>query len=196
MANQIFDQETDYVERFVKSHSKQIKMPNFTYLDAKLHPLFKDHIVVLSKNEFPQNVKMTYSWEPPIYSIDQLDSDENFKEHFKVALAKGEKMIKNKKSNKVKTNLSTPANDNKGASPPSADILKVNELLEETKGLGLDSESSLSYEGGEGDSEASQTSEQIRKKKASIKDDLSLCDKINSTILISYIFESRGFSGW
>ena len=61
MANHIFDGNTNYVERFTTNQSKRIKFPTFKYLDAKLHPRYKDHVVVLSSNEFPENVKMTYA---------------------------------------------------------------------------------------------------------------------------------------
>lgn len=86
MANNIFSTDVDYVKRFVDNQSKKIKMPNFTYLDAKLHPKYKDHIVVLSKNEFPEGVNMTFSYAQPIYDISYLHSDINMQPHFEAAL--------------------------------------------------------------------------------------------------------------
>ena len=57
MSNHIFESNVSYSERFIKNQCKQIKFPNFKYLDAKLHPKYKDHIVVLSSNQFPENVE-------------------------------------------------------------------------------------------------------------------------------------------
>jgi hypothetical protein len=62
MSKQIFDAKTDYVQRFVDNYSKIVKMPYFSYLDAKLHPKYKDHVVVLCKNEFPKDSNMTFAW--------------------------------------------------------------------------------------------------------------------------------------
>ena len=73
MSNNIFDSKNNYVERFINNHSKRIKFPNFKYLDAKFHPKYKDHVVVLSSNEFPEDVKMTYAWESPITSLDHFN---------------------------------------------------------------------------------------------------------------------------
>lgn len=64
----------------------------YRYLDHKLHPKHKDHIVVLSSNVFPEETSMTYGYEQPIYDISYLHS--MAEEEFKLALDEVENMAK------------------------------------------------------------------------------------------------------
>ena len=57
----------------MNEHSKKLKFPYYKYLDAKLHPTFRDHIVILSMNEFPENINLTYCWEDWINDISDID---------------------------------------------------------------------------------------------------------------------------
>jgi predicted LPLAT superfamily acyltransferase len=100
MANNIFNPEIDYVKRFVDRHGKRIKMPNFTNLDAKLHPKYKNHIVVLGRNKFPSGTKMAYMFKNPVYNIEGLHYDENFKQYFEEALTEAELRQEEQKNEK------------------------------------------------------------------------------------------------
>jgi hypothetical protein len=131
----------------MKNQSKRIQFPNFKYLDAKFHPEFKDHVIVLSTNEFPDNVNMTYCWDQHLYGISGLDT--SYPEQFANAV----KEIEESKKTKEK-------GDKREATPKlktlrSSALDHVNELIEETKGIDMvsDSEKSYDYEGGEGESD-------------------------------------------
>lgn len=87
MSNQVFDANISYVDRFMASHSKRVKFPSFRYLDAKLHPKYKDQVVVLSSNEFPTGMKMTNAFETnSSFDVDRLDSLPSTKEYFVEAI--------------------------------------------------------------------------------------------------------------
>ena len=82
MSSTIFERGVWYTERVVNNHSKRIKLPNFKYLYNKLHPKYKDHIVVLSTHNFPDNVNVTTNaYDPNIYGI--YDMDSKYSEKFK-----------------------------------------------------------------------------------------------------------------
>lgn len=147
MSYQIFDPNVNYVDRFMKNQSKRIQFPNFKYLDSKFHPEFKDHVIVLSTNEFSNNANMTYCWDQHLDGISELDT--SYPEQFAEAVKKIEASKKAKENGdkrvatpKLKT-LKSPALD------------PVNEILEEAKSIGIvaDSEDSNDYEGGEGESD-------------------------------------------
>ena len=193
MSNHIFESNVSYSERFIKNQCKQIKFPNFKYLDAKLHPKYKDHIVVLSSNQFPENVEMTSAWEAPFNGLKgiDLDTDENYKSHFKAALDEVETLIMEEKSSEKKVDSKNLTPNSK--TPPSSHLESANALLEETKGLGLnvDSDSgsgSSDYEGGEGDEESEEEPSEDetekkknknKNKKDKKKDDKKKADKKN-----------------
>ena len=61
MSNLVFYPNIKYADRFVQNHSKRIKFPEFKYYDAKIHPKYRDHIVVLSTNKFPITLNGTNS---------------------------------------------------------------------------------------------------------------------------------------
>jgi hypothetical protein len=100
MASNIYNPKVDYVKRFVKKHGKRIKMPNFTYIDAKLHPEYKNHIVVLGRCKFPRGTNMVYKFKNPIYSIECLHSDENFNQYFEESLDEAEFKQEDQKNEK------------------------------------------------------------------------------------------------
>ena len=189
MSNHIFESNVSYSERFIKNQCKQIKFPNFKYLDAKLHPKYKDHIVVLSSNQFPENVEMTSAWEAPFNGLKgiDLDTDENYKSHFKAALDEVETLIMEEKSSEKKVDSKNLTPNSK--TPPSSHLESANALLEETKGLGLDVYSdsgSSDYEGGEGDEESEEEPSEDeteknknKNKKDKKKDDKKKADKKN-----------------
>lgn len=166
MSNRIFDSNASYVERFVTNQSKRIKLPTFKYLDAKLHPLYKDHIVVLSSNQFPEDCKMTYCWDDPFYSIDNIHADhlDSFKDAYDRVVKEREQHNKED----VKAKKSSKHKDVMDSKSPA--LKQTDALLEETKGLGLDSEDSDDYEGGEGDYEKPQNDKDTDLK----KDEVSL----------------------
>ena len=148
MYNKILDRKTSYVERFLSKQSKTVELPDFKYLDAMIHPQHADHVVVLSKNEFPNEFKMTYCWEDYIHDISDLD--ERYPEIFKEEL---EKVLNAK--NKSKDNKSDSDTEEKKSSAnsgsPASD--KKNQILEETKHMGLVDSDKNSYDndGGEGE---------------------------------------------
>ena len=153
MSNKILDRNTNYVERFLQKQSKTIEIPDFKYLDARFHPQYTDHIVVLSKNEFPEEVKMTYCWDSYIYGISDLDT--KYPEIFKEELEKTEKARKSaKKASNNKANNSGAMRKKSNTDAKSPALSKTDEILEETKNLGIVEESdedSYDYDGGEGE---------------------------------------------
>lgn len=158
MSNNIFGGEARFCERFVNRQSKNVELPDFTYIDAKLHPKYKDHIVVLSKNDFPSNQKMTYCYQSPFYDISGLDYDEKFKTHFETAVVdmekKEEEARKEKAQQRVASAWTDEDDDDEGSymSP----LKNADQLLAESQGLGINEDSSdpsSDYEGGSSDEE-------------------------------------------
>jgi len=49
--------EAEYAREYITNNSKKFKMPNSIFIDAKLNPMKADHIIILSKNVFPQDCK-------------------------------------------------------------------------------------------------------------------------------------------
>ena len=148
MYNKILDRNTNYVERFLSKQSKTLEIPDFKYLDARFHPQHTDHIIVLSKNEFPDEVVMTNCWDNYIYGISDLDT--KYPEIFKEELEKVEKARKKSKDKKPDSNT----NEKKGSSGNKSPALnKTNEILEETKNMGIvdSDDDSYDYDGGEGE---------------------------------------------
>lgn len=149
MSKKIFDSNVKYVERFLNKQSKRIEVPTFKYLDAKLHPKYKDHVVVLSTNEFPEGAKMTYCWDGVIYGISDLDY--KYPEQFKeiVEQVEGERRKKGAKHKK-------PGTTSTKSKEKNTVLDKTNEILEETKNLGLnesEADSNEYYDGGESSEE-------------------------------------------
>lgn len=164
MANQIFDGKTNYVERFTARQSKRIKFPTFKYLDAKLHPMYKDHVVVLSSNEFPSRIRMTYAFEgPPFYDINTLDEIPETAEYFKQAMAEVEE--RSEIINFESADPDPEAYINQNPIPRSNSFMadSANGLLSEGKDEDrvhhIESQNS-EYEGGESDSEEEQKDDQ------------------------------------
>ena len=115
---------------------------------------------------------MTSAWEAPFNGLKgiDLDTDENYKSHFKAALDEVETLIMEEKSSEKKVDSKNLTPNSK--TPPSSHLESANALLEETKGLGLnvDSDSgsgSSDYEGGEGDEESEEepSEDETEKKK-------------------------------
>ena len=160
MSNNIFSSEVDYVQRFVKNQSKLLKFPTFRYIDAKIHPKHKDHILVLSENKFPKNTKMTFSWDSSfIGGLDNLDVDELTSAAFKEFLEEAEEEMNldstlDNATQDVKVSLRGKVIVDK----TSPTLVKADGLLEETKELGFGDSSSEedSYEGGESDKDKSE----------------------------------------
>jgi hypothetical protein len=167
MSKKIFDSNVSYVERFLNNQSKRIEFPSFKYLDAKFHPKLKDHIVVLSSNEFPSDVKMTYCWDGSMYGITDLDT--KYPENFNEALEIVEKE-RDSKGNKL-TKPDTVASKRSSAAK-SPTLNKTDALLEETKGLGIGGGSqsdSYDYDGGESDLESAK-SDDVKSQKSTKPD--------------------------
>lgn len=161
MSNSVFDPNIKYAERFVNNHSKKIKFPEFKYYDAKIHPKYRDHVVVLSTNKFPTTLSGPISSEKADATAakDQVSvnvtnwfpSDFEFltesthQEEFKSAIEQvlQEDGIKPKKAKMTKGTKTPDLNK-------SSAISKTNALLEETKALGLDDDSE-EMSGGESD---------------------------------------------
>jgi hypothetical protein len=157
----------------VKNQSKNVDLPDFTYIDAKVHPKHRDHLVVLSKNDFPKNKKMTYCYATPFYDISGLDYDEKFKTHFEAAVIEKENeeaAAKKAKAQKRTASAWTDEYDeDDDASYRSPNLNNADELIKASQDLGFDdddsSDVSSDYEGGSSDEE-----EKKNNKKGSKKD--------------------------
>ena len=155
-------------------------MPNFKYIDAKIHPKFKDHIIVLSTHNFPENVNITNVYDQNMNGISDIDT--KYSEEFKAAIEKviAEDYDSSKDSlNKSKSFIKS--------TPVSPALNKTNEILEETKALGLqdNSDDSHDYEGGEGDEEEEEEEEAPKKVKFE--------KKINHILVFLQYFEVNMF---
>ena len=140
--------KTSYEQRFIQKHGKKAEMPTFTFIDVIVHPQLSDHFIVLSKCEFPEKAKMTYCWENYINDISDLDT--LYPTIFKKELEKVEKARKKSKDEKPDSNT----NEKKGSSGNKSPALnKTNEILEETKNMGIvdSDDDSYDYDGGEGE---------------------------------------------
>lgn len=161
MSNKILDSNVNYVERFLSKQSKRIGVPTFKYLDAKLHPKYKDHIVVLSTNEFPESTKVTYCWDDVVCGISDLD--QKYPEQFKeiIEQVEGERRNKGAKDKK-------PGSTSRKSKEKNAALDKTDEILEETKNLGLN-ESEVDSEKYYDDSKSSEEYPNPKKKGAKNK---------------------------
>lgn len=138
MSNNIFNPQGGYTERFIKNQGKKIKFPSFKYLDVQLHPKHKDHIVVLSQNEFPEGAKMTYWWETPIYDINNIHENEETKTYFEESLIEAEKLTQKIKKANSKAKCRVRSNGNalkfkRGSSSKNSNSETIVPLFEETK---------------------------------------------------------------
>ena len=57
MDNSVFDKNISYLDRFMDKQTRRYDFPSFSYIDAKFHPILKDHLIVLSENHIPENLK-------------------------------------------------------------------------------------------------------------------------------------------
>jgi len=57
---EISAQEDSYVQQHIDQYGHKFELPNSIFIGAKLHPIKKDHVVVLSRNVFPQGKKIYY----------------------------------------------------------------------------------------------------------------------------------------
>jgi hypothetical protein len=140
MSKNIFNPEGGYAQRFINNQSKKIKFPSFKYLDAQLHPKYKNHIVVLSESHFPEDAKMTYCFETPIYEINMLDTDETTKTHFEESLIEVETLILEDKRKTKEVYTKTIGRYLYGKTkrtPNSSKFENADSQSEESKGLGL-----------------------------------------------------------
>ena len=136
-----------YTKRFVNEHSKKLKFPYYKYLDAKLHPIFRDHIVILSMNEFPENINLTYCWEEWINDISDIDV--KYDQEFAMAI---QRVLDEEKE--AKTNLpTTKTTDNDSHDNVPANTRRT-ENVEETKTILLKSETIADEEFFEGGSDS------------------------------------------
>ena len=114
MSREVQDTDTEYIQRFIEKQGRRIKMPTSVFVDAKLHPVYKDHIVVLSKNEFPSSMQISYAWEEDQCDISKMDTDPAMTKYFESALTNVEQensadiddLHKKNKSRKVKSTVS------------------------------------------------------------------------------------------
>ena len=136
-----------YTKRFVNEHSKKLKFPYYKYLDAKLHPTFRDHIVILSMNEFPENINLTYCWEDWINDISDIDV--KYDQEFAMAIQRVLDEEKEAKSN-LPTTKTTDIDSHNNVSANT----RRTENVEETKTHFLKSETNADEELFEGGSES------------------------------------------
>ena len=54
------EEEDSFAKQYIDRHAVRFDLPNSIYIDAKLHPTQKNHIIVLSRNVFPQDTKVNY----------------------------------------------------------------------------------------------------------------------------------------
>lgn len=90
MSNQkkVFDPNVNYADRFVKKFGKRVTLPEFKNLDVQFHPFYRDHIVVLSKVEMPNNYKITQIFDGNMNSMS--DIAKNYPDEYEAALVKAE----------------------------------------------------------------------------------------------------------
>ena len=72
MSKGMFDKNISYTERFIKKHGKTIDFPFSQFMDAKFHPKYKDHLVVVSKVVCPKDLKFKYMSVRPNITDDEL----------------------------------------------------------------------------------------------------------------------------
>lgn len=136
-------------------------MPSFQYLDAKFHPKYNDHIVVLSSNRMPDNISMGSAISGEMYDIANIDSryPDKFEEAVRVveeqAKQKKEleeinlrKLVKPESKAAILENTDTDEENKEELKLPSIDQNK-SKFESEPSG----SENSDEYEGGEGEEE-------------------------------------------
>ena len=146
MDTNLFDKDESYLKRFIKNQGKRFDFPSFKYLDAKFHPKFKDHIVVLSENKFPENSKFTYGWDTGYNRISDLLY--SYETDFMDAI----NQVKNKIKDKVKDEevKETSPDETVGKEITKLDITNQDESNERLINKNIDEE----FEGGEGDEES------------------------------------------
>ena len=71
------EEEDSFTKQYIDRHAQmRFDLPNSIYIDAKLHPTQKNHIIVLSRNVFPQDTEVNYLWrseeEPESVDIGSL----------------------------------------------------------------------------------------------------------------------------
>ena len=85
-------EEDNYIKQHIDKYSRKFELPNSIFIDAKLHPIKKDHIIVLSRNVFPQHEKIEYLYmnnDPNYAEATQIDIINH--PYFPEALLEGEK---------------------------------------------------------------------------------------------------------
>ena len=73
MSQKVFDESKNYVDEFVKEYSKQYDFIDYKYYDARVHPKYSDHVIVVSKNVFPKEAGLKfYNHRNDFYDIQSL----------------------------------------------------------------------------------------------------------------------------
>lgn len=53
----MFSQNSGYTKRYLEKHCREFQFHQATHMDAKFHPKYKDHIIVVGKNNVPEEIK-------------------------------------------------------------------------------------------------------------------------------------------
>ena len=161
MSQKVFDADTKYVDRFIKEYSKEHDFIDYKYYEAKIHPKYSDHVVVLSKNVFPKDAKLTvFDYYDNMYDVENLYRYDA-KTFDELCVLKEKDAEDNEKQE-----VSFEVSEHSGESDSEGDISST-QFINETKigMLGRLKHSSHNsqvdeeeYEGGEGDEEDNQSS--------------------------------------
>ena len=71
----MFSQSSGYTRKYLEKHCRKFQFPQTTHMDAKFHPKYKDHIIVVGKNNVPErirdkDIKFRQCFRDPVDSAD------------------------------------------------------------------------------------------------------------------------------